>query len=43
LVFVVPGLVPGIPVWLPGGKDLDGRDIGVKTRFALLPGHDKKE
>jgi hypothetical protein len=23
------------------GKDVDGRDIGAKTRFALKPGHDE--
>jgi hypothetical protein len=35
------GLVPGIHVLRPViEKDMDGRDICAKTRFALLPGHD---
>src|SRR6202048_4589467 len=37
----MPGLVPGTHVFdRPCSKDVDGRDSGVKTRFALLPGHD---
>src|ERR1700736_3947581 len=37
----MPGLVPGTHVFYrPCSKDVDGRDSGVKTRFALLPGHD---
>ena len=38
----MPGLVPGIHVFTAGigKKDVDGRDICAKTRFALLPGHD---
>jgi hypothetical protein len=38
----MPGLVPGIHIFLRGKdlKDVDGRDICAKTRFALLPGHD---
>jgi hypothetical protein len=33
----MPGLVPGIHVsfWLLQKKDVDGRDINLKTRFAL--------
>ena len=39
----MPGLVPGIHVSnRRRGKDVDGRDIGAKTRFALLPGHDDR-
>jgi hypothetical protein len=39
----MPGLVPGIHVFYrPFDEDVDGRDSGVKTRFALLPGHDGK-
>jgi hypothetical protein len=36
----MPGLVPGIHVFLAPSqqKDVDGRDIRAKTRFALLPG-----
>ena len=38
----MPGLVPGISVFYrPCDQDVDGRDW-VKTRFALLPGHDGK-
>jgi hypothetical protein len=38
---VMPPLVAGIHVFLEHGrKDVDGRDICAKTRFALLPGHD---
>jgi hypothetical protein len=37
----MPGLVPGIHVFYrPCDQDVDGRDSRVKTRFALLPGHD---
>src|SRR5260370_34259440 len=37
----MPGLVPGTHVFYrPCSKDVDGGDYGVKTRFALLPGHD---
>jgi hypothetical protein len=33
----MPGLVPGIHVFTVGAsKDMDGRDIGAKTRFALF-------
>ena len=40
----MPGLVPGIHVLLSmENKDVDGRDIWAKTRFALLPGHDELE
>jgi hypothetical protein len=32
----MPGLVPGIHVLIPvSEKDVDGRDICAKTRFAL--------
>jgi hypothetical protein len=37
---VMPGLVPGIHVFLSWARDVDGRDICAKPRFALLPGHD---
>jgi hypothetical protein len=41
---VMPGLVPGIHVLLSTeNKDVDGRDIWAKTRFALLPGPDELE
>jgi hypothetical protein len=33
-------LDPRIPVFLSDQQDMDGRIIQVKTRFALLPGHD---
>jgi hypothetical protein len=34
-------LCPGIHVLQHrGSKDVDGRDLCAKTRFALLPGHD---
>jgi hypothetical protein len=38
----MPGLVPGIHVFLGGAgkQDVDGRTFSVKTRFALLSGHD---
>jgi hypothetical protein len=36
----MPGLVPGIHALASLKKDVDGRDFGLKTRFALLPGHD---
>jgi hypothetical protein len=26
-----------------GTKDVDGRDVCAKTRFALLPGHDEEK
>ena len=40
-LFVMPGLVPGIHVLgYNSKKDVDGRVIVAKTRFALLPGHD---
>src|SRR5262249_53352838 len=32
--------VPGIHVFLRGAQEVDGRVILLKTRFALLPGHD---
>jgi hypothetical protein len=35
--------VPGIHVFPLRQKDVDGRDICAKTRFALLPGHDEEE
>jgi hypothetical protein len=31
---------PGIHVLAAATKNVDGRDIYAKTRFALLPGHD---
>jgi hypothetical protein len=34
------GLVPAIHALTPGREDVDARDVCVKTRFALLPGHD---
>jgi hypothetical protein len=44
MLFVMPGLVPGIHVLIvPDKKDVDGRDICAKTRFALLPGHDGEQ
>jgi hypothetical protein len=33
----MPGLVPGIHVFLAAGQD---EMSSAKTRFALLPGHD---
>jgi len=39
---VMPGLDPGIHVFLARGQDVDGRVICAKTRFALLPGHDER-
>jgi len=40
----MPGLVPGIHVFITSRKkDVDGRDICAKTRFALLPGHDDEK
>ena len=38
------GLVPAIHVLLSARKkDVDARDIGAKTRFALQPGHDESQ
>jgi hypothetical protein len=37
----MPGLVPGILDFL--FQDVDSRDIGGKTRFALWPGYDGTE
>jgi hypothetical protein len=34
------GLVPAIHVLTRGKKNVDARDIYMKTRFAILPGHD---
>jgi hypothetical protein len=39
----MPGLVPGIHVLGAAKEDVDGRDLLVKTRFALLPGQDGTE
>jgi len=36
----MPGLVPGIHVFLAAGQDVDGGTSGATTRLALLPGHD---
>jgi hypothetical protein len=36
----MPGLVPGIHDLPRGEKDVDGRDICAKARFALWPGRD---
>ena len=39
----MPGPVPGIHVFLASTeKDVDGRDICAKTRFALWPGHNQR-
>src|SRR5436309_1410470 len=39
--FVMPGLVPDIHALLcVRKKDVDGRDICAKTRFAQMSGHD---
>jgi hypothetical protein len=39
----MPGLVPAIHVLTERSvKDVDGRDIWAKTRFAPLPGHDRE-
>jgi hypothetical protein len=35
-----PAFRPGIHVLAAATKNVDGRDICTKTRFALLPGHD---
>jgi hypothetical protein len=40
IVSVMPGFMPGIHVFNLPPKNVDGRDICAKTRFALLPGHD---
>jgi hypothetical protein len=43
---VMPGLVPGIHVFVVRAQDVDGQDFCAnarKTRFALLPGHDEIE
>src|ERR1700737_2568826 len=40
----MPGLVPGIHVFtVPVRENVDDRDFGAKTRFALWPGHDGGE
>jgi hypothetical protein len=35
------GLVPAIHVFTSATSDVDAWNIGAKTRFALLPGHDE--
>jgi hypothetical protein len=36
----MPGLVPGIHVFLQESKTWMAGTLDAKTRFALLPGHD---